>query len=368
MSLNTKLKEKKAKRKYNVRQKNRPKRPLSAYNLFFRFERERIVRETLEGNGQSNVDLEGKIRSAEKTRTGKRVHRKTHGAIGFAELGKRISEAWRNMSDKDKAPFQAEADREKQLYQRQLGTLAQPVVNDRVIEGEKVVKCMPQRELGVSPTKFQRKDTSGRFYDRHNAVHTDKHLSTHSRPLHNGYQGFHENHCNFTPQSYARFQHDEMLPTNGFRNPQYSPMGFHPSYNKDSELPKSNPQQQTAHAFHPPYPTHQYNRHKDSKYINWSSEHKLCDFAFQCEVCNKSVFSTYEECAKHEEECAKRVGDHHLPQMNQEMLTQEPDWGNGENYILDDTLRLSSENRECEKKEQQQAVEAVMMLKWPVEC
>ena len=30
------------------------------------------------------------------------------------------------------------------------------------------------------------------------------------------------------------------------------------------------------------------------------------DFAFQCEVCNNAVFSTFQECAEHEEECARR--------------------------------------------------------------
>ena len=79
--LSTKPKEKRPKRQYIVKNPNRPKRPLSAYNLFFRHERERLVRESLLEMDADLPNVEEMIKSQERTRTGKRVHRKTHGEI-----------------------------------------------------------------------------------------------------------------------------------------------------------------------------------------------------------------------------------------------------------------------------------------------
>eukprot|EP00977_Amphora_coffeiformis_P009308 scaffold2109_cov188-Amphora_coffeaeformis.AAC.9 len=82
------------------KEKEGPKRPLSAYNFFFQFERARLV-EALP------VRAEGKPR-------------RSHGKIGFAELAKVIGAKWRNITPEEKAIFDKMALQEKESYKREL--------------------------------------------------------------------------------------------------------------------------------------------------------------------------------------------------------------------------------------------------------
>jgi len=82
--------------------KDKPKRPLSAYNLFFQKEREAIV-----GSQKSKQE-------------GKRRHRKAHGKIGFADLAKTIAEKWKNLDEESKAVYEEKASVEKARYKREL--------------------------------------------------------------------------------------------------------------------------------------------------------------------------------------------------------------------------------------------------------
>lgn len=80
-----------------------PKRPLSAYNIFFRRQREDILGEDI-------------AREFEITDQTKRKHRKTHGKIGFAEMARIISNKWKGLSEADKKPFMELAEVEKKKY------------------------------------------------------------------------------------------------------------------------------------------------------------------------------------------------------------------------------------------------------------
>jgi len=80
-----------------------PKRPLSAYNIFFRFERQSLLGE--------EVAKDHKVNSQAK-----RKHRKTHGKIGFADMARTISSKWKSMDPEEKKPFEVQAATEKQKY------------------------------------------------------------------------------------------------------------------------------------------------------------------------------------------------------------------------------------------------------------
>jgi hypothetical protein len=97
---------------------DKPKRPLSAYNLFFQLERERLV----SGDPEKNVLLEdiSAVCDQHKQKKAKRKHRKTHGKIGFADLARTIAARWRNLKPQTKSMYEGCASTEKARYQKEV--------------------------------------------------------------------------------------------------------------------------------------------------------------------------------------------------------------------------------------------------------
>mmetsp|Transcript_18283 Transcript_18283/g.39877 ORF Transcript_18283/g.39877 Transcript_18283/m.39877 type:complete len:383 (-) Transcript_18283:114-1262(-) len=96
--------------------KDKPKRPLSAYNLFFKEERARIV-----SGSDTDSTSSSESRPSSPTVAGtKRKHRKSHGKIGFAALAQTISKRWKSTDAATRRPFEAKAAIEKARYRKEL--------------------------------------------------------------------------------------------------------------------------------------------------------------------------------------------------------------------------------------------------------
>jgi len=133
--------EKKSRKKRKRKDKDAPKRPMSAYNLFFRDKRAEILDSSIPN--PSNEIVESSIsekpslcdasmsattssaiiapsdvnRSKFRRRKGRSS---PHNKISFQSLGMKIGEMWRNITEDEKQSYQAMADEEKKAYEYKL--------------------------------------------------------------------------------------------------------------------------------------------------------------------------------------------------------------------------------------------------------
>jgi hypothetical protein len=111
------------KRRPNSRPNRRPKRPLSAYNIFFRLCRRQLIQDPSTSGWrfpETKKELRDEIARVLQADSAavpkKRKHRRTHGKVGFKEMVHIIGERWRNIDRDSKGVLVAAASIEKERY------------------------------------------------------------------------------------------------------------------------------------------------------------------------------------------------------------------------------------------------------------
>jgi hypothetical protein len=97
-------------KKIRKKPKDKPKRPLSAYNIFFKEERHRILEEIPESD-TNKTDEKG----------GGRIRKKRpHGKIGFESLAKAIGQRWQDLGPEQVKYYKGKAQEDMQRYKKEM--------------------------------------------------------------------------------------------------------------------------------------------------------------------------------------------------------------------------------------------------------
>lgn len=107
----------------------KPKRPLSAYNFFFKHERERILKKIDEENekkidrDETSQELDQQDHENEVDQTGssskKSNKKRAHGKISFENLAKTIGVRWAKLDEKDMEYYKELADEDLKRYKKE---------------------------------------------------------------------------------------------------------------------------------------------------------------------------------------------------------------------------------------------------------
>lgn len=124
---------------------DKPKRPLSAYNIFFKEERARLVEE-LEQKLKEAEDQHGEgisvsqdgphheIYNRENTSSDviKRRKKRPHRIISFQDMAKIIADRWKNVEPERLQEYEARAETDKQRYLKDRQDYQQKIFDERI--------------------------------------------------------------------------------------------------------------------------------------------------------------------------------------------------------------------------------------------
>jgi hypothetical protein len=103
------------KRKRKPKPPDMPRRPLSAYNIFFQEQRALII-----GTNPPCLERRQTNATTSNFERKKRAHRRTHGKISFSDLAKAIGKKWNELSEDGRSKYVESASKEKARYQEEL--------------------------------------------------------------------------------------------------------------------------------------------------------------------------------------------------------------------------------------------------------
>lgn len=119
--------------------KNKPKRPLSAYNIFFKDERAKILsgipdkpeeEDEGEDDGEKAVKKEdgeegGSEEGEKKKASGKKRKRVPHGKIGFESLAKIVGQRWKELPPEELEHYKKRAEEDMKRYRKEMEAYVQ---------------------------------------------------------------------------------------------------------------------------------------------------------------------------------------------------------------------------------------------------
>lgn len=131
-----------------------PRRPLSAYNLYFKQRREELMREEEERQRLAEL-AEGSAAGDSNSNTRRRKKSNRSVGIGFANLAKTIASEWKDLSDDDRSPYEARALPEKQRYDAAMLVWRAKQKNEKAMEA-----ATAKTSSTASSSSFKKKSSS----------------------------------------------------------------------------------------------------------------------------------------------------------------------------------------------------------------
>ena len=167
-------------KKVRKKHKDKPKRPLSAYNLFFKDERQNILKaipnkeDEEEGKKEDEESKEGEDDKDETEESKKRKRKKApHGKIGFENLAKIIGQRWQKLESDRVEHYKKLAAKDMKRYKEEMEVFLTKIENEKKAKQEMADGVAPapapeEAEEGDEPPakKAKTEDSEGDDEDK----------------------------------------------------------------------------------------------------------------------------------------------------------------------------------------------------------